>query len=660
MGLLVSQLVSSDAMTGPMVKGQTSDLKLEYEDHLADESLLSDYILWSSVVNSVRSWKHRRRLIRPRHRVKRDEEVICYRDVGCFRDEGPFDYLDTLPQSPDLLETSFTLYTKDNVPDGYTVNTVPPKPKPQTPEAPAGQGSPSLPQASPTVVAPPVVEERSIAGHASAIQPRVMNVASDESELSNNTSVNPDHAIHEGVMINQLFKDKSSFNKSAPIKVIIHGFGSSGKRLWVMQMAEALIKAEPFTNVVVVDWANGAVLPNYVQAAANTRLVGMQLALFIRSLSSAYQIPINVTTGHCHLIGFSLGAHIAGFAGSELNSSISRITGLDPAAPLFEGYPEPVRLDQSDAMFVDVIHTNGDGFLRGGLGSYQSMGHLDFYPNGGRVQVGCNSVFIGAISDLLSYSKSWSQSLCHHRRSFKYFIDSINGCPYRAFKCPNGYDDFLRGNCFQDSATMGYHASESTGRGNYYLATRERQPFCASQYKVRVESADGQGQTWGTLELSIRNETFALNDDQLKDNDAIQGLIVGTAATDETNLVHNLNLIGLKYVKYNGWIFSGKNEWSVQKIVLTNQNGTSLIACNSVPLENNVPLYFRLSEGHECNLWPPFLLPMPPTRYKLSPPSAGRQPSFLAGNKLGPVLPAVHDTKSVMVEMANQIKNDLP
>ena len=27
-------------------------------------------------------------------RVKRDEEVVCYGDVGCFRDEGPFDYLD--------------------------------------------------------------------------------------------------------------------------------------------------------------------------------------------------------------------------------------------------------------------------------------------------------------------------------------------------------------------------------------------------------------------------------------------------------------------------------------------------------------------------------------------------------------------------------------
>ena len=32
--------------------------------------------------------------------------------------------------------------------------------------------------------------------------------------------------------------------------------------------------------------------------------------------------------------------------------------GLDPAGPLFHGMPRLVRLDSSDAQFVDVIHTN--------------------------------------------------------------------------------------------------------------------------------------------------------------------------------------------------------------------------------------------------------------------------------------------------------------
>lgn len=69
---------------------------------------------------------------------------------------------------------------------------------------------------------------------------------------------------------------------------------------------------------VCVDWGPGSAVPNYVRAAANTRLVGRQLAKLVRSL--------NVPLEKVHLIGFSLGAHVAGFAGAELGN-VSRITG---------------------------------------------------------------------------------------------------------------------------------------------------------------------------------------------------------------------------------------------------------------------------------------------------------------------------------------------
>lgn len=67
-----------------------------------------------------------------------------------------------------------------------------------------------------------------------------------------------------------------------------------------------------------VDWGPGSAVPNYVRAAANTRLVGRQLAKLVKSL--------NVPLEKIHLIGFSLGAHVAGFAGAELGN-VSRITG---------------------------------------------------------------------------------------------------------------------------------------------------------------------------------------------------------------------------------------------------------------------------------------------------------------------------------------------
>ena len=51
-------------------------------------------------------------------------------------------------------------------------------------------------------------------------------------------------------------------------------------------------------------------------------------------------------------------------------------TGLDPAGPLFEGYSPKVRLDKTDADYVDVIHSNGDSLIIGGLGAWEPIGKL--------------------------------------------------------------------------------------------------------------------------------------------------------------------------------------------------------------------------------------------------------------------------------------------
>lgn len=80
---------------------------------------------------------------------------------------------------------------------------------------------------------------------------------------------------------------------------------------------------------------------------------------------------------------------------------VSIFTGLDPAGPLFESQDPRARLDKTDANFVDVIHSNGEQLLLGGLGSWQPMGDVDFYPNGGRMQTGCSNLFLGAVSDII-------------------------------------------------------------------------------------------------------------------------------------------------------------------------------------------------------------------------------------------------------------------
>lgn len=60
------------------------------------------------------------------------------------------------------------------------------------------------------------------------------------------------------------------------------------------------------------------------------------------------------------------------------------VTGLDPAGPYFTNVDAAVRLDPSDAEYVDVIHTDAGRF-----GTSRKVGHIDFYPNGGKHQPGC-------------------------------------------------------------------------------------------------------------------------------------------------------------------------------------------------------------------------------------------------------------------------------
>jgi hypothetical protein len=92
------------------------------------------------------------------------------------------------------------------------------------------------------------------------------------------------------------------------------------------------------------------------------------------------------------ILGHSLGAHTCGIASNAIGNQMARISGLDPAGPFFEGKHLAVRLDQDDAKFVDIIHSNTDIAFGVGLGSKDPSGHLDFYVNGGQNQPGCPSM----------------------------------------------------------------------------------------------------------------------------------------------------------------------------------------------------------------------------------------------------------------------------
>ena len=83
-------------------------------------------------------------------------------------------------------------------------------------------------------------------------------------------------------------------------------------------------------------------------------MVGAYVAKFVLFLRDNFQVGPE----HVHVIGHSLGAHAAGYAGAAIKEAggvLGRITGLDPAGPYFTNMPEVVRLDPSDAAYVDTV-----------------------------------------------------------------------------------------------------------------------------------------------------------------------------------------------------------------------------------------------------------------------------------------------------------------
>ncbi len=165
--------------------------------------------------------------------------------------------------------------------------------------------------------------------------------------------------------------------------VVTHGWNSwvdvTDPNAWQFQMGRALRGLSSTANILLVDWSDLSVTPDYAQAASDTLLVGNRLGTFLAQLG--------LNADKLHLIGHSLGAHVSGNAAAMYEQltgeAVAQITAMDPAGPLFEGRgiqgkTEWERLDINDATRVVAIHTSEE------LGFDDRLGDLDLYLNPAR------------------------------------------------------------------------------------------------------------------------------------------------------------------------------------------------------------------------------------------------------------------------------------
>ncbi|KAF6210237.1 hypothetical protein GE061_013341 [Apolygus lucorum] len=273
----------------------------------------------------------------------------------------------------------------------------------------------------------------------------------------------------------------SCLSSEVKTKIIIHGWLSAEDNYYSDLMKKAFLEAHDY-NVITADWSWYS-YNFYTFARFSIDYVAPEIAKFVEFIVDAGIHPDDV-----HILGHSLGAHIAGLAGFEMKVNVSRITGMDPAMPLIFG-DESHRLDATDAQFVDIIHTS-----RYTLGVNEAYGHADFYPNGGGpLQPGCGLEL----------------GVCTHSRSYRYYIESIhNEKGFMALKC-DGWWHFTHQNCSSTYDYMGEGVSHSA-RGKFYLRTATKPPYALGDIWWRSTNIEGNKDPPLPLSNITRNKSSAL------------------------------------------------------------------------------------------------------------------------------------------------------
>lgn len=188
-----------------------------------------------------------------------------------------------------------------------------------------------------------------------------------------------------------------------------------------------------------------------------------------------------------HLIGHSLGGQCIGLVSRHLKKQsndryfIPRLYALDPAAPAFEtnntlsralDWASPWNtefpmISRDDAEYVQIIHTSA-----GTYGVIESRGHVDFFPNSGAHQHGCDL----EITD----------DVCSHRRAWLYYQESVKNLnTFSAVICES-YEVFKSGACKRNERAFMGLSNDTSARGNFYLITHSN-PYHTSLGENGIE-----------------------------------------------------------------------------------------------------------------------------------------------------------------------------
>ncbi|KAL4705449.1 hypothetical protein ACJJTC_012836 [Scirpophaga incertulas] len=229
------------------------------------------------------------------------------------------------------------------------------------------------------------------------------------------------------------------------------------------ESSKALIKAllTKHRRVLVVN-TQLSFSRGYVSSASRVNPIANQIADLIINLE--HRVPLS----SIHLIGFSLGAHVAGITGKlvqqKLGSKIGRITALDPAKPCFLKASD-YRLGKDDADFVQVVHSSS-----GVLGLEQPLGHVDVYMNGVDVKQ----------PECLDRGITLE---CDHAQAWRMYSASVTDESALMSRRCEDWEELMSADCRGNLTVMGYSCSDQN-RGLYLYKSDVRNKRMDSKPQV--------------------------------------------------------------------------------------------------------------------------------------------------------------------------------
>lgn len=125
------------------------------------------------------------------------------------------------------------------------------------------------------------------------------------------------------------------------------------------------------------------------------------------------------------------------------------------------------------------------------------VGHVDFYPNGGADQPGCETISLPSVLERLVFNPQmftdWSDLfVCSHLRAIDYFVESIptatSQCQFEAVGC-DSWTDYLNGSCLLNQRIpMGFEVNiaqlNQTEYRKFFLKTNSKFPFCQNEFTL--------------------------------------------------------------------------------------------------------------------------------------------------------------------------------